>query len=231
MVRNAACRKMLVKLTSQTTFSSEQFTQLVSQLEVHCPSLVSFVRWIKGTFVELCDCPQSVKTLIRAVAASSPVCGFLRPIENLHVIVRKLINGVDLSHSPTEMKILQEECPIIFNALRDLPNKVLPNEWRDMFEELLRKCIAPFENTETQTSCHGSDSALENDRMELSFFPNLPPVRKRDFYLADAARRKEKICQKKHPEHSFFLPGIFTIFCPHGKPIDSPRMFFSNLLL
>ena len=90
-----------------------------------------FVRWIEDTFVELCDCCRSVKTLVRQLAASSPVCGFLRPHENIHVIIR-----VDLGHSPTEMKIFQEECPMVFNALRDQPNKVLPREWRDMFEEL-----------------------------------------------------------------------------------------------
>ena len=169
-----------MKLVNQTSsFSSEHFQNLVRQLNVSCPSVVSFVTWIRNTFDhQLCDCSQSIKSLIRAVAASSPVCGFIRPFGNVHVLMRELINGINLSHCPAKMKALQEECPILFNVLNDLNSSVLPTEWRPMFEELLKKSMAPFQNNFNPRNGQNVDGL--NDDI-LTFFPNLPKVRRRDF--------------------------------------------------
>ena len=203
-----------MKLVNQTSsFSSEHFQNLVRQLNVSCPSVVSFVTWFRNTFDhQLCDCSQSIKSLIRAVAASSPVCGFIRPFGNVHVLVRELINGINLSHCPAKMKALQEECLVLFNVLKDLrTSSVLPTEWRPMFEELLHKSMAPF-NDNVNPSSGQNVAVLTSDSNDdaLTFSPNLPKVRRREFYLADAARRKKAICTKKHLVHSFLTRNIHS---------------------
>ena len=173
------------------------------------------MEWIKREYETLSESPPSFKALVRAIAASSPVCGLIRPDESIHGVIREIIDGVNLCCSPSKVKLLHEECPVLFAVLRDLTPSVLPHVWRPMFEELLRKSLAPF------LHCNLAPSTSQNDveTNPLPFFPTLPKRRPRNFYLADAARQKEDICTKKHPGHSFFLPGIFTLFCPHGISI------------
>ena len=214
MVGSAPCRKMMMKFAN-ASLNPSQFDELIKLLAVHCPPARNFFIWIRDTYETTSHCPPSIKSFVRAIAASSPVCGFIRPKEDLHTLLIELISGVDIFSSPTKVKILHEECPIIFAALRDLSPSVLPQLWHPMLEELLKKSFAPFPNA---LNFQPTGPLMQNASFEgLCYFPNLPRVRPRNVYLADAVRRKEDICTKKHPGHSYFLPGIFTLFCPHGS--------------
>jgi hypothetical protein len=214
MIRSNPCRKLMMKIANNGNVTDHQFRELIEQLTAHCPSVVPFVNWIDATYETFVDSPSSVKSLVRAIAASSPVCGFIRPNENVHGLIGELISGVNVFSCPVKVKLLHEECPVLFAALRDLSSSILPQTWRPMFQELLTKSLAPFIDGSTSAP-PASFSDVHAD--VLSFFPTLPKRRPRNFYLADATRRKEEICTKKHPGHSFFLPGIFTLFCPHGN--------------
>ena len=147
--------------------------------------------------------------------------------QTVHAIITELLNGVNVFSCPAKVKLLHEECPVIFAALRDLSPSAIPEMWHPMFQEMLRKSLAPFI---TSASSISSTEFREEEADDLSFFPTLPKRRTRNFYLADAARRKEDICTKKHLAHSFFLPGIFTLFCPHGNFLfmKYPFMIRSN---
>ena len=50
----------------------------------------------------------------------------------------------------------------------------------------------------------------------MAFFPQLPVIRSRGSYRADRVR-KEKICTKHTTGHPSLLPGVFVMFCQHGK--------------
>ena len=52
---------------------------------------------------------------------------------------------------------------------------------------------------------------------ELSYFPHLLPTRTRGVYEADKHLRKAAGCTKRSSGHPSLLPGIFTLFCPHGE--------------
>ena len=55
---------------------------------------------------------------------------------------------------------------------------------------------------------------------ELSFFPQLKIYRERGNYICEhssSSIRNFEICNKKSSRHPTLLPGIFTIFCEHGK--------------
>jgi hypothetical protein len=215
MIRSNPCRKLMMKIANNGNVTDHQFRELIEQLTAHCPSVVPFVNWIDATYETFVDSPSSVKSLVRAIAASSPVCGFIRPNENVHSLIGELISGVNVFSCPVKVKLLHEECPVLLAALRDLSSSILPRTWRPMFQELLTKSLAPFIDGSTSAP-PASFSDVHAD--VLSFFPTLPKRRPRNFYLADATRRKEEICTKKHPGHSFFLPGIFTLFChAHGN--------------
>ena len=55
----------------------------------------------------------------------------------------------------------------------------------------------------------------EEQLRSLCYFPSLPRVRIRRCFEADTDR-KTVVCTKKSSGHPSLLPGIFTIFCPHG---------------
>lgn len=52
---------------------------------------------------------------------------------------------------------------------------------------------------------------------ELAYFPSLPKVRARGTFEADQHNNKVIKCTKQSSGHPSLLPGIFTLFCPHGE--------------
>ena len=120
MIRTISCRKLMLKYFHQATLTEANFEELVHQLEMHCPSVVPFIKWIKDKYNILSHCPSSIKTLVQAVCASSPVCGFIRPSDSVQTLLQELMNGINLSSCPEKMKTLQEVCPILFNVLANL---------------------------------------------------------------------------------------------------------------
>lgn len=51
---------------------------------------------------------------------------------------------------------------------------------------------------------------------KLSFFPSLEKCRERGKFQMDKKRTAGR-CNKEYVGHPSLLPGIFTIFCQHGK--------------
>ena len=135
MITSNPCRKLLMKLANNANLTACQLNELATLLEKHCPSATPFVNWIKESYETLSDCPTSVKALVRAISASSPVCGFIRPNERVHALMRELISGIDVFSCPDKVTLLHEECPAVFAALRDLTSSifttgVVSNVWR-----------------------------------------------------------------------------------------------------
>ena len=78
-------------------------------------------------------------------------------------------------------------------------------------EELLLKASAPFQEDDIKPN-----EEFTPNTDEMSFFPHLPKCRERRAYAADSAG-KVLTCTKKTSRHPTLLPGVFTIFCEHGK--------------
>ena len=203
-----------MKLANNINLSPSQFNELVQKLSTNYPCVIPFLNWIKETYESILDCPPSIKNFIRAVAASSPVCGLIRPKEGIHSIIKELINGVDVFSTPEKVQLLQDDCPVVFSVLCDLSPPILPNLWRPMFEELLQRSLAPFPGSDSQSSLSMSAASLHDSAESdlLCFFPNLPKCRPRKFYVADAARRKEEICSKKTSWSFIFSSWDFHTF-------------------
>ena len=51
----------------------------------------------------------------------------------------------------------------------------------------------------------------------LDVFPALPPLNSRGVYTADLKKAELKRCEKSVTRHTTLSPGIFTMFCRHGK--------------
>jgi hypothetical protein len=78
-----------------------------------------------------------------------------------------------------------------------------------------------------------SEDAVEEDG--LGFFPSLPMIRRRGMFVADkqGSKQREDFCTKFSKGHPSLLPGVFTVFCPHGKKrsIKNVSYLFLSLIL
>ena len=93
-------------------------------------------------------------------------------------------------------------------------------------------CRAPFSKPPPPSSCY-----LPPTADELRFFPNLPLLSRHGNYTADKSLKTHdsESCRKASYGHPSLLPGIFTVFCPHGicygfevmRSCESPKHPFS----
>ena len=75
--------------------------------------------------------------------------------------------------------------------------------------------MAPFDFSKSDEEVTGKIG--EDVLRELSYFPCLPKVRVRRLYKVDSHSRRTAGCTKQSSGHPTLLPGIFTIYCPHGE--------------
>lgn len=108
------------------------------------------------------------------------------------------------------LKLVQETIPVFLDLLSP-PGHFLRRVMAPVLLELKKKALAPF-----TTQLQSTDTTMAQEDELLSFFPSLPRMRHRRYYEADV-ERKQQLCTKKYSKHPSLTPGIFTLFCPHGK--------------
>lgn len=216
MIPNRNCRNLLKRFISGLCLSPSEYENLRQMLLGECPSILPFLEWVSNAYDDTTDYPRSIKVLVKALAASSSVCGFIHPFESLQNLLNEILGGLAISQHPTKLKQLQDECPILFDALHDMNMPTFPTSWHPMIRELTVKSMLPFSSNNSTLSSSSSPQSCHLLDQGISFSPNLPVVRGRGMFSADNRKQKEDVCNKNHPLHSFFLPGLFTVFCPHG---------------
>ena len=193
MIPNRACRNLLKRFISGSHLSPDEDENLRQILFRECPSILSFLDWAATAYDDVNDYPRSIKVLVKALAASSSVCGFIHPFDSLHSLLDEIVEGLLISYHPTKLKQLQDECPVLFNALHDINMPTFPTSWHGMLRELCAKSMQPFSSCDSPLS---SSSSARSDLLpdqSILFFPNLPVVRSREIFSADNCRRKEDI--------------------------------------
>lgn len=209
LISHKATRSHLKKFASDG-LSDDEIQELVELTAVNAPYLNQFVEYL----VKRCEnisylkkCPQKWSEIVLALASASPVCALIHPGDEFHELLTKILNKeVDLD----TLQILQEECPLLFEILRE--SNSLPSQFCPVLRELLKRSKAPF-NVPENVLCNQN---IQNN--DDGYFPTLPIVRSRGSYVADS-RQKAKICTKRGSSHPTLLPGIFTLFCSHGMRI------------
>ncbi|XP_022288437.2 uncharacterized protein LOC111100644 isoform X2 [Crassostrea virginica] len=149
--------------------------------------------------------------LLMCLSSPSPVCSLIRPTQEVGQLIESISRGENLRQDPVKLDLLHKKMPIIFEVIesgaevRDLGN---------LLSELWEIAVDPF-------VCAREDTSLEEnvDVEDLSFFPTLHKYRNRGIFEMDLKNMKKKQgteCCKRFAGHPSLLPGIFTIFCPHG---------------
>lgn len=189
----------------------EESLVLEELIAIHGPSLLPLLQVIKNQIDSVVQCPREWSKFIAALSSTSPVCGLLHPSDRLFNILNTITDD-DFTANPSNLEILQEEVPVLFELLRDvshLPKKAM----KSLINALIDKANAPFKCMEGECAL----AAVEDQSQELSYFPNLPLIQPRGIYEADKHVRKATGCTKHSSGHPSLLPGIFTLFCPHGE--------------
>lgn len=207
--------RSLLKQFAKSGISSAEFVELVDLLECYAVSLADLIRFLdckQGTFGTY-KCPVEWSTFLSALASASPVCGLLHPSERAFNLLKKMKTAC-ITHSPTDMECLQQEFPVLFELVRSpkiFPQKLLS----PIIDDLIEKSTAPFK---PELKADLDVSLCETSTtQELSFFPALRVHRRRKAYPADGSSGSQAVCTKKSQGHPSLLPGIFTLYCQHGK--------------
>ena len=213
-IDNPKTRKLLRQFCT-TGVTPEEFSELLSLIPVFAPCLCPLMDHIKSTHDHTPSFPLLMlhltawKKLLVALASTSPVCALIHPTQGLFTLLRR-IACEDIRKCTMAMQRLQQEVPVLFDlisSISSLPSSLLS----PVIETLIKISKAPFENP--------SDYECQNptDEIALSYFPNLPRVRSRNTYCADKKSKQEVVCTKNSSGHPTLLPGIFSMFCQHGK--------------
>ena len=211
--------RSLLKKFSKKGLLHDEFIRLDQLLSIHAPSLTSLFGLFKQEInmsLELLACPREWSSFIEALSSSSPVCALLHPGDKVIDLVKR-IPAEDLTKDPTNMEALQKEVPVLFDILAKvshLPTKALI----PVIDAMVKKAESPF-TPKQDGSIKEVDlppPVVSSVLQDLAYFPSLPEVRGRGMYSSDRSTCV-KGCTKQSTGHPSLLPGIFTLFCPHGE--------------
>lgn len=150
---------------------------------------------------------------MKVLVSANPLCAFIPPSEYFfNFLFTYMSKHEALSQEDLALNTIQHEFPVIFKLLLNLKEKFPFNKFIRCLPLIKQKVFDPF----FKDSCPSEVPDEEEDN--LAFYPHLPKIRKRGSYVADKKGRicKEDMCKKFSKCHPHLLPGVFTMFCPHG---------------
>lgn len=116
----------------------------------------------------------------------------------------------DIKAKPDALRDIQDKVPILFGLIKalDLKHKSLPDEFKDVVEEMWKKCEAPFLEAPLQPNVN---HLIVLDDQLFGFFPCFPVLRLRGNYNMDNTNYDKKVCSKSVNGHPSLLPGSVTM--------------------
>lgn len=160
-------------------------------------------------------CPSVWQPFFLALSRATPACGLLHPSDELLATVEKLCICIDNDESPDEndLAVLRLDFPMLYELVMAFPLCKLPTETSPILRKLIVISQSPFI---TNPACPSLAAFPENS---YCHWPGLECVRARGIYQVDKQGRDQDgfHCKKISRGHPSLLPGIFTMFCEHGK--------------
>ena len=152
--------------------------------------------------------PSVYRRFLRLLSSSSPVCSFINPSPRCIGVLEKMNHSYEVKNYPDAMRVLSEEVPVLFDLLKQLSHT--PEELKVILSHLLILSRGPFD--------HIPPAIEEDGTMEspAGYFPTLTKIRSRQRYKQDSWK-VTSVCKPTTKGHASLLPGIFCMFCEHGK--------------
>lgn len=154
------------------------------------------------------------RDFVKILSSPCPLCSFFPPSEEFFCFLHDIFSQEEkLLQNDVHLHILQTTVPVLFRMLMTMKRQFPFSEFRNCLHYFQQKVFDPF----LKDPCPSEVETGEDD--ELSYFPSLLKIRKRGFFVADkkGLKVKDDMCTKFSKGHPSLLPGVFTLFCPHGK--------------
>jgi hypothetical protein len=175
----------------------------------HSLSLFNFLSYVS---TESNVAPPAVHDLLMSLSSSSPVCSYLRVKQSVKTVIDAIASGVNVMDYPDILKTIREEIPFLFQLICSPAVSSIPPSLATLLLELWEKAEDMYNSSEI------IDEHNEVTPDQLAFFPSLPKIRNRGLFEVDLAKKVNNTsCNKQYVGHPTLLPGIFTIYCQHGK--------------
>lgn len=222
MINNAKARKLLIRYArgEKEKLSEEEYVEMIQLLSIHCPALKELICEEELDSNSMAH-QSAFKELYQCLASPSPVCATMAHTGVMGDILKDLVNDVNLRTDPVKWQLLQESSPVIFRLFaNDTGLMPLSKTLKQLFQVMYDNAKAPFEVSQvTEEDVLATDEVVDD---QLACFPSLPQLRDRGVFEADLLQKKQTKCNKEFRGHPSLLPGIFTVFCEHGKYMISP---------
>lgn len=221
MIQLKECKELLKRYARLKHMEDLEKLNLFTLLNTKCQAVFGFVTWLDEHYSSRFETPRPILSLLIALSCNSPVCAIIHPDDQLETLLDDVIREKTTpSNDPQKMQVLQTKCPILFNALVALESDQLPDSWCTLIQSMRNIAFSPFsaDVLDQEPPSPTFDPMPDDNCNQLTnfyFFPNITIKRQRISFPAD--HENEKICTKFYRGHPSLLPGIFTIFCPHGK--------------
>eukprot|EP00112_Aurelia_sp_Birch-Aquarium-sp1_P011847 Seg249.10 transcript_id=Seg249.10/GoldUCD/mRNA.D3Y31 product="hypothetical protein" protein_id=Seg249.10/GoldUCD/D3Y31 len=193
-----------------TPLSEEEQRKLSTNLQADHPAIERLMKWINEEYQS--NIPSEIVTFLDYLSSSSPVLSYTGSSCGANHLLADLCNK-DLKEDISLWQRIHRNLPLFFKILVKLRVCTFPREWEDLFKYLEAKSDQPY-----LTGQCFDGPVVRNQEDPYSFFPTLPKYRERGLFSMDteATTPDEKPCRKTHRGHPTLLPGIFTVYCPHG---------------
>ncbi|SMN12461.1 hypothetical protein SPBRAN_1116 [uncultured Candidatus Thioglobus sp.] len=170
---------------------------------------------MQGNVGHVVSCPTEWAPLLSSLASPSAVCGMVHPSDEVFDLIKSLALA-DITVDVRSMELLQREVPVLFDLVKTV--KYMPRESLvPLMDRIVELVLTPFSLPSEESDPADDEVPSNSELQELAFFPSLPKVRARGKYECDKQGHKLPGCTKQSSGHPSLLPGIFTLYCPHGK--------------
>lgn len=186
-------------------FLDSDVDELVTMLNSFCPALEKLLIH----FDKIVPYPSACSELLTALSSCSPICSLFCLHQLSFSLCRVYVWVWKSASYPVNGNCFMKNVPILYQLICNHNETSLPPEYRDVVNEMLLKAQL---RTEKHSLIPVSVSAIENS---YEYFPSLEKSCSRQTYVSDK-RREKYLCSKAYKGHPSLLPGVFTLFCPHG---------------
>ena len=180
-------------------------------MQAEHPAIDKLMEWLNAAYQN--NVPAEIVTFLDCLSSSSPVLSYTGSSCSGNHLLADLCSE-NLKENISQWQRIHLDLPLFFKILVKLGVSTFPKEWKDLFKYLQEKSDQPY-----LTGRRFDGPVVRNQEDPYSFFPNLPKYRERGLFSMDseAITSDQKPCRKTLRGHPTLLPGIFTVYCPHGK--------------
>lgn len=215
----AKARKLVEEVansTLKTPMTLRNFQELLIEIKNY-PELINFLKAISTLSEDTVFIVPIFKDFVLLLAKDSPICASIFPTAKCLNVLKLALEGVDIRKDVNYMKTLSEDSPLLAELLRNILDSNFPPYMWGILSILMEHTLKPFNLIPEENRLKEPVTVLDKNLDKLSFLPTLPIICGRSNYVADKNTRRNQSCSKVFTGHPVLLPGVFTLYCEHGK--------------